>query len=109
MLKKIACVFLSMVLMVSASSINVKAKQNELLSVPAKPMYVDNEGKSLRQSSGIVNANILNMNVNGDSIIINGFVGSASVRNKFNISGSLFKSENSNNLIIGELIDKAVK
>lgn len=47
------------------------------------------------------------MNVNGDSIIINGFVGSASVRNKFNISGSLFKSENSNNLIIGELIDKA--
>lgn len=48
MLKKIACVFLSMVLMVSASSINVKAKQNELLSVPAKPMYVDNEGKSLR-------------------------------------------------------------
>jgi|GEM_PF-5067557 len=107
MLKKIACVFLSMVLMVSASSINVKAKQNELLSVPAKPMYVDNEGKSLRQSSGIVNANILNMN--GDFIIINGFVGSASVRNKFNISGSLFKSENSNNLIIGELIDKAVK
>jgi len=107
MLKKITCIILSIVLIVSVSSMNAKAKQNDLLSVSANPMYVDNEGKTLKKSLDIVNANILDMNMNGDSITLNGIVETGRVKNKFNVSGKLYKSENSNDLVIGDLMDNA--